>query len=505
MRILKSGFYAVTTSLALAGCGSKDSTTDDSSPDTTVASNPVSNLTKLPDTADFASSNKASLTLTSFLLNDADAVTGLPPTFSTIKADNMETYFTGSISTLISSMKDAKGKKDWATLKSLVDSFHSASAKCQQIEDVARSMTVLAENTSSLCYMSKIGSKGSGALTFVSGETTADGDFFKPKADGTDTVRQITYGADVRKFQIYGAKSVPNGYKLAFARCDATTPKEYTVVTVDNAAGTFVLSNFGSRPLRNNMTADDFSFKLESALKYDAATSTYTFDKAKDRNFTAKNYRVDPTRTNTFNGSLTVSGSTLLSKLFMKDIFTAADANAAAIVQTELRKGINYASFTGATVNDIKVFEGAGFQSSVRSHTGLGASTSFEQDATIGFEFNNTKSPQYDSVTKGIYVDKVTALAAGIATLSPFDIAAPTVPDALPTEATTLCAATASTIVQAKPRDSDAIKAIEKSCDDKRNLPGGRSTCDKIRENGPSVMNFLNERRVATGASGKGN
>lgn len=498
MRLNNKGVFVVTSAVVLTlSCGKKSS--DDSTNDGSTASNPVTSLASIPDTSTVTASTSTSLT------GESDAVTGTPPLFSAITSDKMETYFTGSISDLTSAMQAAKALGNWTTVKDRIDDFRAAGAKCQQVEDVARALTVLNENTSDLCYMQQAGAANAGILEYVSGDKLDDGTFFKPKSDGSDVVRQITYGDNARMFKIFGSTSISNGYKVAFSRCVDSKPKDYVVVTVDNSAGTFVLTNNGSRPLQTGMTADDFSFTLKGGLTYDTATSAYKFDTTKERTFSAKNYRVDSTRTNTVNANISISGDKITSYLFMKDVFSLKDRSESTITQTSLRKGINYANFGGATVNDLYVSQGAGYQYSSQSNTGLGSGVTMESEATIGFEFNNTKTPQYDSVKTGTYVDKVTALAANIATTEPFTVSTPASPDALPADATTLCASTPASVYKAKPRESDAVKALEKVCDGKRNIPGGRSLCDGIRNKEATVMNYLKDRRDAVGSSGKGN
>jgi len=495
MKLNRNRVLVVTSAFAMTlGCKKKSS---DDSNDGSILSNPVSSLASLPDTSTVTSSTSTTLAL---------GVTGTPPLFSAIKSDKMETYFTGTVSDMTSAMQTAKAAGDWATVKTKVDAFRAAGAKCQQVEDVARALTVLNENTSDLCYMQQAGAAGAGVLDYVSGEELEDGSFFKPKSDGSDVVRQITYGDVARVFKIYGSTSMPNGYKVAFARCVDSKAKDYVVVTVDNTAGTFVLSNNGSRPLQTGITSDDYSFTLQGGLVYNTDSSSYEFDTTKERSFVAKHYRVDSTRTNTVNANINIAEDKITSYLFMKDIFSGIkDRDGNSITQTALRKGINYASFSGSTVNDVSVAEGAGYQYSLQSNTGLGSGVSMEGDATIGFEFNDTKTPQYDSVTSGTYVDKVTSLAANIATTEPFKVSEPAAPDAVPADATTLCASTPASICKAKPRESDEVKALEAVCDGKRNIPGGRSLCDGIRNKEATVMNFLKDRRTALGVSGKGN
>jgi hypothetical protein len=491
---------AIVTIAAAGACGKKkkSATVADSS----TAANPVSSLSLIPDT-----STVTTATTTALTLDSADAVTGTPPLFSAITTDKMETYFTGTIADMITGMKDAKAAADWDKVKTYVDSFRAAGAKCQQVEDVARALTVLNENTSDLCYMQQVGAVGAGVLDYTSGDTVDDGAFFKPKADGTNVVRQITYGKDVRKFRIYGSTEIANGYKVAFARCVDDKPKNYSVVTVDNTAGTFVLTNIGGRPLQTNMTSDDFSFTLKAGLSYDSASGAYVFNTAAERSFESKNYRVETTRSNTVNANITVAADTITSLLFMKDINSGMkDREGVARTQTSVRKGINYANFGGTSVNNVYVSQGAGYQYSSQTNDGLGSGVTMVGEATVGFEFNNTKTPQYDSVTTGTYVDAVTTKKAGIDTLAPFSaLAEPVVPDVMPADATTLCGTAATAVYQAKPRESDAVKAIETTCDGKRNVPGGRSLCNGIRNQESIVMQYLNERRTAKGVSGTGN
>lgn len=497
MKVMIKNLSLVTAALTLTvSCGKKSKTED--STDTSTAANPVTSLALIPDTSTVTASTSTALTL---------SVTGTPPKFSEITSDKMETYFTGTVADMITTMNTAKASADWTKVKDTVDAFRAAGAKCQQVEDVARGLTVLNENTSDLCYMQKVGAAGSGVLDYVSGDKVDDGSFFKPKSDGTDVVRQITYGDVARFFKISGSTAVPNGYKIAFSRCVDSKPKDYSVVTVDNTAGTFVLTNIGGRPLKTGITADDFSFTLQGGLVLDATTGTYAFDKTKDRSFVAKNYRVDATRTDTVNANIAISGDKITSYLFMKQIDSGRkDRDGNAVTQTTVRKGINVANFTGSTVNDVAVAQGAGYQYSSQTNTGLGSGVTMEGDATIGFEFNNTKTPNYDKVTSGSYVDAVTAAVLKIDSTAPFTgLSAPAAPDALPTEATTLCASTPASVYKAKPRESDEVKAIETSCDGKRNIPGGRSLCDGIRNKEGIVMNYLKDRRDAVGASGKGN
>jgi hypothetical protein len=499
MKFAQRTFIAAATCVGISGttsCGKKS--TEETADTSSVSSNPVNDMSKLPDLTSLTASTSTSLTLG----GSSDAVTGTPPFVKDISSSNMETYFTGTVQTLVAEIKAAKAAQNWDTVKSKVDSFRAANTKCRIVEDTARQISMLNDNTKSMCYLSKMSAQGTGVLTYVSGTKFDDGGFLKPSADGSDSIRQVGMGDVSRVFKIYGTTSNPTGYKLAFAACKAGVPQDYSVLTVDNTLGTFTLTNVGNRTMGQG-GSETFDFSVNASLLYDATGGTYTFDKTKERKVSGKNYRSDTRGTNTFNGEMSIADDLILSKLFIQQSFTSQDPNGGSVTMSNTQKGVSYARFSGTDMSNIVVYEGAGYQYGKGSSSGVSSQT-FENEAKIGFEFNNTASPNYASVTSGTYVDKVTTISDALATTTPFSIgAAPTAPTSLPADATTLCTATPTTIARIS-MDGAAVKAIMESCEGKRSGFGG-SICESIRTYDGVIMSIMNDRRSATGKTGVGN
>lgn len=462
-----------------AGCGKKKS--DDSS---TSSATSVTSLSLLPDVSTILQSKSTTLT------GESNAVTGTPPKFAEIgTADvtttktNLEKYLSGSVATLLTQLQAAQG--NWTTAKPLVDKFRDGQAKCQVIADAARSLQEMSERTSSACMMSKIGKAGSGVLTYVSGTQIADGSFFSPIE--TDVVRKVTMGgnggggADTIFFNIQGTGTEAGVFQIKLSFCKDGKSQGYDKIRVDNTAGTVTYTTLhGGTETREGQTMTYKSNAVITAgLK--ASGSSYVFDADKDRVMTIANSNSATSNSHSMEGLIKISGDTLATKLIMSGSFTNNGQT-----MTNSNKSYGEAQFTGTTFADATIYQGAGrtkgtFNDGTHSNS---------MDQSVGFEFDNTATPQYNTKTSSSYITNVAAM--DFAADSLLSKAAPTAPD-LTSMVDTDCAQTPSSVYSITKNAN--MEAAQAACDN--HFHGGDRLCDGLRDQENSVWQVL---RSTTGS-----
>lgn len=459
-----------------ASCGKK-STSDE----VAASSTSVSSLSVIPDVSTILQAKSTTLA------DSADAVTGTPPNFADIGTSdttttktNLEKYLSGDIASLITELTAAKG--NWTTAKTLVDKFREGQAKCQVISDAARSLQEMAERTTSSCMMGKIGKAGIDAMTYVSGTKVDDGSFFTP--GDADVVRQLNIGsmgltgeADTIIFNIQGKATEVGVFQIKLNFCSAGKSQGYDKIRVDNNAGTITYTTLHSGSETRDSQTMTFKSNAVITASLKASGDSYVFDTDKAREMTVANYNKSSTSSHTMEGLVKISGDTLSSKLFMSGTFTSGTTS-----MTHTSKSYGEAQFTGTNFTNAKIYQGAGR----RVGTFNDATATNSMDQSVGFEFDNTATPQYKTITSSSYVTNVAALNfEKDAILSK---AAPSEPD-VTSILDSACAQTPSSVY--KMNQNEATKAAQTACSN--NFHGGDRLCDGLRDQENSVWRVLRD------------
>ena len=381
--------------VALISCG--DSSSSDSSStneDGTVAVN-VGSLNGLPDmTAVIGASSGTSLAL---------AVNGTPPLFKDINKDSIESLLSGSISDLKAAVVSANSSNDKDTLRSKVSTFHEGVAKCHVIQDAARTLKEISTFTGSSCYMSKIDNGTNNGLTYVSGTEVEKGKLFEQKDDTRVVAMNITDGASLEGggperivFEIQGRNVEAGVYQVKLNFCGKTSgvASSYDLIRVDNAKGRLIIKNKQKESFGNYLAEIDAPIRPST-------TTSGAFE------FMPGLKRVIKLHGKGGDGNAEFRMQARLE--LEKDILTSAfrgefkfDHDGDGTYTTNRDKSVSRVRLDGSKTTETRIFEGAGrhigdFQDEAGSrHT---------NDNSIGFEFDDSASPKYKSVSTGSYVD----------------------------------------------------------------------------------------------------
>ena len=274
------GLGLVLAVASLSACGKKEKSDDKS---VNAANSPlgdlrIEGLASFPDLSLMLKANPGAKSAALNLTRGAsDAVNGTPPLAKDIKPANMEEFLTGSIDTFIAGVEAKKAaamtantKEAWDLVNAEVDKFRDAQSKCRVLQDTARQVSELSDNSNTMCYFSKIGTKGAGILIYKAGEKIAEEDFFKPDAE-KDVVRKIVMGGEGGgRLTLDGdqggpdqggdkdgggqtivfefPKAVGNNYKVKLSFCNAagTAVKNVESIDVDSDKGILTLTGMRS-------------------------------------------------------------------------------------------------------------------------------------------------------------------------------------------------------------------------------------------------------------------
>ena len=478
MRISVSLLMILSGVIMFSGCGSskKDS-------DTTTTTN-VQSLTLVPDTDTMVASNSSTTSL---------LTTGTPPFVKDITPDNMATYFTGNVTTLLSQIEAARSSRNWDSVKTLVQTFYEGNAKCQVIEQTSRILTKLRGETSDLCMLKGLG-KETGLFTVRSGTAIEEGMFFTPVEK--DVVRKFDTGDRSHVFQIQGTSTEANVYQLTMTSCLNTTALRAFRVRVDNAARTLKIT-VAAKANDRGVTTNQASFELTGGIKKDG--DSYVADTAVAREVTAsgKGSFTNGGNTNSFaeNGKLTISGD-VMTAITMTRNTGGSSANP---FNNLMRNAISV-QFNGTGINDLVVYQGAGKNRSVMTGTHNGNSISQDRTQSIGFDFNNTVSPQYTTVSTGTYVDNVAAV--NFATDSILSQTAPADP-VLTLASDANCQLTADSVIGMAQGSFAKMAAISAECNTNKIGESQSRLCQTLRE-GENAVQFAIKDRKDTGGKTDG-
>lgn len=431
----------------------------------------VSNLAALPDIGSlFQSSTSSSLRL---------AVSGTPPVFSEIKPSTLETYLSPNITTLISNITGYVSASDWDAVDTEVSSFRGAQSKCEAMQSVARQVTDLMQSTGSLCYMGNIGKSSEQILSYISGEEVAQDAFFAQGAE--DKVRQLQIGGPEAQnifFSIPGTNSNSDSYEIKLTFCDVNTNTSNSIdhILVDNAAGKFTYTTASNRDEGEN---GNFKWHavISAALKETSAGDGFEFNQSSARTMESKMSSSGSWGSHASNSIMTIAGGVINSH----EIGTHSNTFDGSTFSGS-SKNILSANFSGTGANDIRIFEGAGKRIGSWSD---GSETNAHTDVT-GFEFNESATPQYATVTSSTYLDTVNAVDLTTGLLSKD---APEDPDVSAIDST-ICSSTPDSIYSLDMQSSGMV-AVEAAC---RNEYDNGRICDALRQQEHQIWDAVHTR-----------
>ena len=454
----------------------------------------VASLASVPDASSFVAS--ASTTASALWLgenNDFNLVTGTPPSFKDIGVDStsISKYLTGDFATLAASIETDRAAKNWSGVKTSLATYFEADGKCAVMEQTARIVSRLKEDTNTLCMLKSLGTLGDKAFAVSSGTAITDMTTVFTATAADKVLQIIDSPTSSVMFDIKGTTSVPNGFQMTMTMCDKDkVPTQQNILLINNTAGTITFSaqrNDGAKGGTSN-------FALAGAMVADGKGG-YIVDTAKGRtvNFAQAGTFGDFTSSN--QGSLAISGNILNTVFFTTH--SGKDPNG----KTSSGSSQNALSvqYTGTSTDDLVIYQGAG--KNIGSFTGTnGNGESFTQvrSGTVAFAFDNTKSPQYPTQTTSVYLDTVTSV--DFAKDAILKQSAPATPD-IAMDATK-CTATPTTVLKFVDNVEAVLKTAKATCEDFRQKNNG-SMCNGLRAVQQKINNAMQFREKETGSAEK--
>jgi hypothetical protein len=414
-------------------CGSSKGTSSSSSSGTASAAN-FNSVTNLPDFAAIlgGSSSSGSSIMTH------EAVVGTPKAFSKLTKEDMETYFTGSLSTLLATLQSSSSTD--AQIRQALGDFFSGQGKCFIAQGAAEQLQHLNEATTSVCYMTKFPTKAT--IDFVAGTQLSDPKtiFDQQTADrtiklniknapmmGKSGVIPIEQQSGPEAFYIYftitGSSTLPNGYKAVMNMCmqnkGTWTNNGSETIELNRSTAVMTLTHVGSDTFSDG--SGSFNSVLTSKVN---EKSDGTYEWTGDRSMTVKgSFSGSFTFTqpsgqklsslwvngatisfsDTFNGSMDVSFSgsnTIVTSKFFHANSNTVDGQ----TFSGTDKGYSKVVGTGTTFDDFAILMGAG----KHSFTHSGQFSQSNQGA-LAFEYNENKSPRYVTTDASFTAQTVTA------------------------------------------------------------------------------------------------
>ncbi|MCX6106915.1 MAG: hypothetical protein NTY08_13905 [Proteobacteria bacterium] len=432
----------------------------------------VSSLSSIPDLDTFIKSQSTSAALLSTNQSGLGLVTGTPPGFKDIgsSATNIQTNLTGNTTTLATDVETARSSSDWTGLRTKLETFHAANAKCQVMEHTARLVTRLKEDTGTLCMLKNIGSQGDKVFTVTSGTAIADlTSVFAAAAE--DKVLQIKQpdGGTIM-FDIKGTNTLPTGFQLTMTMCDENNaPTQQNAIVIDNTTRSLT---FTSKRNDASKGGANGNFKFVGSLVSDGAGG-YVPDTAAARTVDYSGGGTFGSFTSSDQGKLTISGN-LLNAIFFSS-HSGTDGNGRSMAGT-IKDALSV-EYTGTGSDSLVIYQGAGKNTGTfAGKDGSGSDFTNSRSDTIGFSFDNTASPQYKTETTSTFLDTVNAI--DFATDPILSQTEPAAPDT--TMDATKCTATATTVLNFAPNSESFMKAAKATCDTFPQHDNARM-CDSLR------------------------
>ena len=366
--------------------------------------NTATSISAMPNMSTFLGDSSSSLRLTAG-----------EPAFTDIDTeDEIETYLTGNIETLLSEISDkiTEGDFDGSDgVEKKIKKFQEAALKCEMMESTIGYLSELRDQTTSACYISEISQSNGGFLTYKSGtEYTDDDEVLLPSQDGSDKLVQLDIGtsesddAQTIMIAITAADKILK-YELDFCDADGNSTGRDTI-EFDHSIGSDVppLLRLTSRHAGGE-TTDNFSFNygfhavLQGPLEKDAE-GDYTFKAGSERTFKAFGHNIFSSSSSTSNdyyrSLLTITDDELIIRERANGNETFSESGNTIKIEHGSRSlyGVNY---SGTTIASTAILSGAGRRFWANKVT-EGSNSSSEQGADrIAFIYNADATPRYET------------------------------------------------------------------------------------------------------------
>ena len=458
-------------------------------------------LNLLPELTDFLKSKLSSFNLM--------AVKGTPPKFNTLKKSNAKDYISGDASVLKSELLAAKGANNWDLVETKVKEFQKNIAKCHIMEDAARQIKDISQQTTSLCIQKKMDNPTTSYLTYVSGVELAKGAFFMPVATGEVTrVLNIAEpsqlldngddqdgggsqegGNDFNKL-VTTVSGSTNEYKVTLNFCKDKSLLNKEIIAIDLTNRKLTFTHLGQHG------ANKFDASLDMVLKGVADGSKYEVDTSAARTLTIKHLFSESFSEEgfsgkvegTFNGQISVQDDTLSIKAFDCHKMTSDQEN-----NEGCHKAQHKVRYSATDQSDVVIFEGAGKSQGTFKGSFDGESFTDKFTESVAFEYDEDASIKYKNVDSSTYLTEVTA--KDFATDDFLKSKKPSDPDTSGlTDSVCDPASIASTykLDMTDETTGQAVQKIMESCDSGMDQQeGGSKMCEELRNIENDVMDSL--------------
>lgn len=464
------------------------------SPTTTTAASGSSiaagalNLSALPNMSDALSTSDTSLAL---------AVSGTPPKFSEILPSTLETYLSGSVTELINniSTETNKSSPSWDTVDGYIQSFRAGQTKCRVMEQAARSVGELASNTNSQCYMSNIDKESGSLLVYESGEEIDPGYYFIAPSGTTEAAPIVREIKMVDQRILFSISNDSNIYKVKLNFCTLEgAARGIDVITINSNTGsesmTFQTYHGGTEEYEGESQTFEFTSTLEAGVKSEVAsdgTVKLVFDKSKPRKMDIRGFNSSSAFTHNYNSILDIVGDQLTTRFISSGSSTQNNKT-----YSDTVKGYSKVQFTGTDAGSVAILQGAGHMTGTFKDPDQSSSDSF--DEIIGFEFQESASPRYATVTSSTLLTDVNA--ANFTTDDLLKNSAPIAADAdiKALAVDTACAVT-PTSVYTLDVTSAAFGEIDSLCEN--HFSEGSRICNALQEKEQQIFSALRAKTEA--------
>ncbi len=368
-----------------------------------------------------------------FQPRDARSITvGIPPAFSTLQPQNLNDYFTGDVQTLVNVIQD--GSTTNSVRENKIREYFQGKGKCWIAQGAAEQLGHLNSATTSICYMTKFPTTPGVSIQHVSGEEIPAENFFAQQ--DTTVIRKMKIlepdgpdddepGSDPGEddddegvfnifFEIKGKDVSPNSYDITLHFCsgqDEGNLVHHSDETISFNRETKILTITHKETGRPGQSGSEAFESVFSAKVKKQSDSTFDWDYSQKREMTIKG-RFDRgiagefRDQSTFNGHMSVTSegdqATVATRFFHNSQFTDPNGKTG----TNSSKGYSIVEGIGSNITNFAVLTGAGKHEFNHAFDGK----SFENHAeTIGFEYNETLSPKYTTITSGTLFNTVNA------------------------------------------------------------------------------------------------
>ena len=457
------------------------------------------NLSAMPTISDIVSTSSSPLNI---------AVSGTPPKFSDLSSSNLETYLTGSVSTMISNIttEAAKASPNWTVVQGYVDTFRQGQTKCRIMEHAARQIDELSSRTNSSCYMKEIDKPSNSLLEWVEGNNQiAAGAFFTAPAGTTAAnpiIREIHMEAqgDLPEQRIrFRISNDANIYTVKLTFCQNGSAGGSDLIEVNSNTGsesmTYTTYHAGSDSFGGETQTYEFSSVIRATIASavdSAGGVNLVFDKSQPRTMESRGSMSSGSFQHSFNGSLLVSGDQLTNKFVMSGAHTFNNKTF-----TNDVRSYSKVRFSGDSSSSVAVYEGAG--RTIGSFKDPDQSSAQSFDEQVGFEFQDTSSPQFATVTSSTYINDVAAIDFGTDSLllntTPLGVDAAI--KALSADSDCAGSVADGTVeavyrIGGVPAD---MAAIDAKCEN--HFDGGSDICNALSQQEQSVFSALRQKAAA--------